>query len=170
MDFYRCFFTLIHASKCRPFRDLKIHHNSFAKMPFQQDNKPYMPQKSLTSCILFTHLGHSSEKISYSQCYLNEINKVRHLSICHQCTYTSNLNIYIYIFRSIIYNLYMELSLTAMNFAHRGTNIKSNCYFYSGSALLGLTYFTITTRYFNTTLQIFISHHIHTVWDYFPDS
>jgi len=64
----------------------------------------------------------------------------------------------------------MELSITAMNFAHRGTNIKSNCYVYSSSALLELIYFTNTTRYFKTTLQIFISHHVHRVWDYFPNS
>jgi hypothetical protein len=55
----------------------------------------------------------------------------------------------------------MELSLTTTNFAHRGTNIKSNCYFYSSSALLGLTYFIITSRYFNTTLQFAIIFQIH---------
>ena len=64
----------------------------------------------------------------------------------------------------------MQLFITAMNFAHRRTNIKSTCYFYSSSALLNLIYFTITTICFNITLQLFISQHIHTVRDYFPES
>jgi len=28
----------------------KIHHNSFAKVTFQQDNEPYIPGNSLISC------------------------------------------------------------------------------------------------------------------------
>jgi hypothetical protein len=134
--------------------------------------KPLFQRRAELVALFFTHWAHSSEKISCSQCYLNEINKagtddtfqlaskVHLLAMLQQNT----------IFRSTSCSLYMELSITAMNFVHNETNIKSTCYFYSSSALLGLVHINITPGGFNITLQKFICHHIHTVWDYFPGS